>query len=327
MIMKEIEWTFDKNNPVIKPGQLNGKLDSRRASAACVIQIGERYRLYYWGIGEDRKYRICMAESSVEDPNNWKPLGAILEPQENTEYNCLGPCCPFVIQVDEKLWYMYFCAWGRNKGDGKIPNTTGLAISEDSGLTWRYWSDKPVIQLDRPYDKYGTGTVFVLREGNEFRMYYTSFEDYYKKPDGVQAGHGDNIFKLGIGYAISSDGIKWEKPFDHFIIEPRGFGMEPYEYYVAKPWIIKEDSIYRMWVCTFGPAYRIRNLISEDGINWSWVPDSPKGDTEIGMKGAFDDYQRSYACVIKHKDEYRLWYTGNGYGDTGIGYATGMLCK
>lgn len=322
---KKIVWTFDEGNPVIKPGQINGKLDSIHTSSACILQIGELYRLFYWGIGDDGKNRICMAESAVDNPNDWKPLGVALEADENSEYNCAGPSFPFVVQVDEKLWYMYYCGWGRPRSDKKIPNTTGLAISEDSGMTWRYFSDKPIIDGDRPYDKNGSGSVFVLREGNEFRMYCTSIGDYFDKPEGVQTGHGEFIPKIGIGYAVSKDGIKWEKPFDHFIVEPRGFDKDPYEYVASKPWIIKDNGIYRMWVHTFGTAYRIRNLISTDGINWSWIPDSPMGDFGIGMEGAFDDKQRCYSCVIKHKDEYRLWYTGNGFGRTGMGYVTGRL--
>ena len=44
-----------------------------------------------------------------------------------------------------------------------------------------------------------------------------------------------------------------------------------------------------------------------------------------GEPGTFDDNQRSYATILKHGDEYRCWYTGNRFGDTGIGYATGRI--
>ena len=44
-----------------------------------------------------------------------------------------------------------------------------------------------------------------------------------------------------------------------------------------------------------------------------------------GAPGAFDDHQRCYACVIRTADEYRLWYTANGFGRTGMGYATARV--
>jgi hypothetical protein len=33
--------------------------------------------------------------------------------------------------------------------------------------------------------------------------------------------------------------------------------------------------------------------------------------------------------VLKCREEYRLWYTGNGFGVTGMGYMTGkdILCE
>jgi len=325
--IKEIKWTFDTGNPVIPPGRLHGKLDVNRVASASVIQCEKSYRLYYWGTGEDNKNRILMAESQIESPNDWKSLGAVLEAQKNNEYNCVGPGFPFVMQIDEKVWFMYFCGWGRPREDEKIPNTTGLAISEDGGITWKYQSDKPVIPCDSGYDSCGTGSVYVFRESGKFRMYYTAISKYFNRPEGVQTGHGDVIPFIGIGYAISDDGINWKKPYDHWLIKPREFDTEPYEYICSKPWIVRENGAYRMWVNTFGTAYRVRSLVSNDGLSWKWVQSGEMGDMAVGEAGAFDDTQRCYATVMKHGDQYRCWYTGNGFGVTGIGFATGHTQK
>ncbi len=40
----------------------------------------------------------------------------------------------------------------------------------------------------------------------------------------------------------------------------------------------------------------------------------------IGPKGAFDDTMREYACFLPIGDQLHAWYTGNGYGTTGIGH-------
>jgi len=45
----------------------------------------------------------------------------------------------------------------------------------------------------------------------------------------------------------------------------------------------------------------------------------------VGQTGSFDDRQRSYACVVKKKNIYHMWYTGTGFGQTGMGYATGFV--
>jgi len=326
-LFKEIHWSSDRPNPVVRPGQINGDLDAHRAGAAHVLQLGDRYRMYYWATGDDGRNRICRAESRVDSPNNWEPGGSVLEPQPDTDYNCAGPSFPFVVPSESGPWLMYFGAWGRQREDGKLANATGLALSRDDGKSWEYWSDRPVLASDKPYDREATGSVWVLRIDNELRMYYTAIGHYFPRPEGVRTGHGNVIPHIGIAYAVSEDGIRWRKPLDDLMVGPRGFGTQPYEYICSKPCVIRDGAGYRMWVSTFGHAYRIRSLTSPDGLNWTWQPGGPDGDLGVGAPGEFDDHQRSYACVLRHGDEYRCWYTGNGFGATGMGYATGTTVK
>jgi len=318
-----IEWKLEPRNPVIQPGDLNGPLDAKHAGAGTILQLGDQYRLYYWAIGSDGVYRICQGDSSVDSPNDWQGLGSILEPQPDTDYNCQGPSFPFVIPADGDRWLLYFGAWGKPREDGTLPNSTGLAVSEDAGKTWNYDSNQPILPLDRPYDQSATGSVFVLREGGQFQMYYTSIGDYFPRPEGVKTGHGDIIPRIGIAYATSEDGVHWAKPLVNLMVAPRAFDSEPYEYISSKPWIVREEQGYRMWISSCRPRYRICSLTSPDALNWTWMPSGPDGDLGVGAAGAFDDVQRSYATVIRHGDEYRCWYTGNNFGRTGMGYAVG----
>lgn len=320
---RRLRWSFQPNNSVIKPGQIHGDLDERRASAAHVLPVGDSYYMYYWGTGKNGHHGICLAKSRMDQPSDWEALGSVIERQPEADYNCYGPSFPFVVPVEDGPWLMYFGAWGKKRDDGKLPNTTGLAFSDDEGLSFRYWSDRPVLALDRAWDREGTGSVCVLRDGKSFRMYYTSIGPYFRRPEGVQTGHGDFIPRIGIGYAVSQDGIHWTKPLDDLMVSPRDFDTEPYEYICSKPYVIQEDTGYRMWVNTFGTAYRVRSLTSPDGLHWRWQESGPDGDFGVGPPGAFDDHQRCYASVVKYGDEYRCWYTGNGFGATGIGYAVG----
>ena len=322
MTKPAISWSFPNLDPSVAPG-LNGELDARHAGACSIIESASRYHLFYWGIGSDGVYRIGRAMSSVDSPNDWQPGGSILQSQPDIDYNSVGPSFPEVVVVNDDEWLLYFGAWGGKRDDGKLPNRTGAAASHDGGKTWEYVKDEPVISLDQNYDCSGTGSVSVLYEAGLFRMYYTAIGEYFEKPVGVQTGHGDFIPRIGIGYAESENGIEWHKPYDELMVAPRGFGTEPYEYISSKPCVIREESGYRMWLSTFGTAYRIRSLVSTDGLHWNWNPSGIDGEFGIGAKGAFDDHQRSYACVIRHQEEYRCWYTGNGFGRSGMGYAVG----
>ena len=319
-----VVWDIDQARQVIQPGQLFGDLDASCAGACHVIQVGNRYRMYYWAGGADGS-RICIAESPVEDPNAWESVKVALERQPENVYNEIGPGFPFVVPRNDGPWMMYFCGWGRTKEDGMPRTRAGLARSHDKGLTWEYIQDAPIIPSDRPWDAEGTGSVHVLYESGLFRMYYTSKGSYYPRPEGVETGHGDTIPDIGIGYAISDDGMNWTKPLHHWLIGPRRFTAEPYEYICSKPCIVREDKGYRMWVNTFSTRYRIRSLWSTNGMNWHWNPSPPDGELGVGPEGAFDDEQRSYISVVKYKDEYRCWFTGNGFGANGMGYTVGYV--
>jgi len=223
--------------------------------------------------------------------------------------------------VTDTRWLLYFTAHGE-RTDGKLPNTTGVAVSDDDGTTWNYHTEHPVIPLDRHYDAEGSGSVWVLRESNRFRMYYTAIARYFPKPDGVDTGHGDTIPEIGIAYAESEDGFHWEKPLNRFLVSPRGFDVTPYEYICSKPCVIRQREGYVMWVNTFGTAYRVHRLVSRDGLHWQWAKRyGPDGEFGVGDNGAFDDQQRSYPSIVSGNGELRCWFTGNRFGATGIGYA------
>lgn len=317
----QLDWKVVDPDPVIRPGQLHPGLDDDGAGACHVVKIGDRYRMYYWGWGP-KGYLVLMAETEIDRPNDWQPVGgALLEADPDADYVTGGPSFPFVYTVDDQCWLMIFGAWGTPRPDGKLANRSGLAISDDAGMSWRYHEHSPCIALDRDYDQSATGSVCVVRADDVFRMYYTSIAHYYDKPEGVQTGHGDVIPHIGVAYAESEDGIRWEKPLDDFMVGPRGHDAEPFEYINSKPFVIREGEGWRMWISTFGHAYRIRSLVSDDGLTWTRVPGGPDGDIGVGEPGCFDDHQRSYASVVRHNDTYRMWYTGNGFGATGIGYA------
>jgi hypothetical protein len=181
-----------------------------------------------------------------------------------------------------------------------------------------------LIPLDRPWDSEGTGSVWVLHDEGRYRMYYTAIGAYGPAPAGVATGHGATVPRIGIGYAESADGLHWHKPLDDLMVEPRGFGVEPWEYIVSKPCVLRQpDGRYLLWVNTFGTAYRVHRLHSDDGLHWQWLDRvGPDGELGHGPDGVFDSHQRSYPTILRHGDELRCWYTGNGFGGTGIGYAT-----
>jgi predicted GH43/DUF377 family glycosyl hydrolase len=148
-------WRIPQSAPVISPAMLHPQFDRTRAGAAHVVRLRDTYRMVYWGSDSENLNYILQAEAPVDQPNSWQPLGtALIGPQANSDHNCRGPGFPFLLPVTPDNWLLYFTGWGR-RADGKLPNTTGVAVSNDAGKNWRYHSEHPVIPLDRPYDAEG----------------------------------------------------------------------------------------------------------------------------------------------------------------------------
>lgn len=321
-------WRFGDHNPILAPGLNHDGLVTTFAGAGHVVRKGDGYQMIYWAKDAQGGNHIVRAVASIDQPDVWHADGGpLLSPQPGTEHNHFGPGFPFLLPVDDRRVLLYFCGWGKPRAGGKLPNTTGVAISDDGGRTFRYHDQHPVLPLDRDYDQTGTGSVWVEREGRLLRMWYTAIGAYFNRPEGVKTGHGDVIPRIGIAYAESDDGLTWRKPVDDLVIKPRGFDVEPYEYICSKPAMVRhDDGTYTMWVNTFGTAYRVHRLTSGDGIRWTWSPRvGPDGELGVGRAGTFDDVQRSYPCILRHGNELRCWYTGNGFGRTGIGYAVAAV--
>ena len=328
---QRIQWTFDSTNPVIVPGRLNPRFDSRRTAGGYVVVVGDKYRMYYWAADAKHVNRICMAETPIDRPNNWKGLGAVLGPQPDTHYNARGPVCPMVLPQDDGPWLMYMGTMPEPPPPGGRQTWhSGLAASNDKGITWKYITRRPLIASDRAYDSMGTGTICVLKDKGALHMYYTATANWEKRPSNCASlpWRGDHIPITGIGHAVSTDGIAWKKTNSDFLIPPRRDAVDPYEHWIAKPMVLKEPSGYRMWLSGYGTTYRVYSLTSKDGLKWDWVPSNAlDGDLGVGKPGAFDDQMRCYAMVVQHGPKYRMWYTGNSNGATGMGYATGRLVK
>jgi len=198
--------------------------------------------------------------------------------------------------------YLYYV--GMTTG-GTVPfrSFTGLATSED-GLKFVRTSPSPILERDA-VDPYLTAASFVLRDGERWHMWYTS---------GVRWAMEDRRPKhyYHIKYASSSNGIDWERSGSVCI------DFQPGEYAIARPFVVKENGVFKMWYSYRGDAYRIGYAESDDGIAWD------RKDREAGIDvspSGWDSEMVCYASVFDHGGERYMLYNGNGYGKTGFGLA------
>ncbi|MGQ4876436.1 MAG: hypothetical protein ACP6IY_20420 [Promethearchaeia archaeon] len=184
---------------------------------------------------------------------------------------------------------------------------SGLAISINGGKSFQRYSYVPI--LDRSdAGLYVRSAPFVILEKNKWKMWYVEGNEWItvknkKKP----------LYR--IKYNESYNGINWNREgklcIDFKNEDEFGFG---------RPFIIKEDGLYKMFYSIRGKTfnYKLGYAESVDGIKWT------RRDDEIGIecsKDGWDSEMICYSSLIKYKNKTYMFYNGNDFGRTGFGYA------
>jgi len=130
-------------------------------------------------------------------------------------------------------------------------------------------------------------------------MYYVAGTEWVHK----------DLPRYNIQTATSIDGKNWDR--DGTIVIDFAEG----ENALARPYVIKQDGIYRMWFSSKGDYYLPQYAESEDGINWE------RFDGVVDLKPTPDSPDEEMICypiVLQHKGRHIMYYNGNGYGLNGI---------
>jgi hypothetical protein len=91
------------------------------------------------------------------------------------------------------------------------------------------------------------------------------------------------------------------------------------EYAISRPCVVRDGDCYRMWFSARGESYRLGYAESHDGL--SWTRDDDAAGLHPSDRG-WDSEMVAYPVVLDHRGRRYMLYNGNGYGLTGIGYAT-----
>lgn len=219
------------------------------------------------------------------------------------------PCS--VVRLSETCIYLYYVGWNPSVS---VPyrNSIGLAISHDNGNTFQKAFPGAILERNRD-EPFFTASPYVIKQGADWKMWYASSTGFV-----LVEGKPEPLYE--IKYAHSKDGINWIRP-NITCIHP----AKKYEC-TARPTVIFEDDLFKMWFTFRGSfdyrdgadSYRIGYAESKDGINWNRMDNSC--GIEISNTG-WDSLMQTYPSVLKVGDQKFLFYNGNGFGKTGIGYA------
>ena len=207
-----------------------------------------------------------------------------------------------ISQGDSK--YMYYTGWTRGS---TVPYYfyIGLAISHDEGKSFERATLAPILERN-DIDPYLTASPCIRVENGKWRMWYVSGVKRETENDEVQTYYN-------IKYAESRDGIHWDRNGITCIDFEDGN-----ETRIARPCVLRDDDIYKMWYCYAIDSYTIGYAESDDGIHWI------RKDKEVGIRvsdSGWDSKMICYPFVFKHKGRTYMLYNGNEYGKAGFGYA------
>lgn len=297
---------WKKIGQIITPEKVNRKWMKTHAMDPTVdFLYDDIFRIYFCGRNENNQSLIGYVDIDINDPFKIieSPEEPILGLGTLGAFDDNGVTASCIINHNGEK-YLYYIGW-KPRSTTRFGLMTGLAISKDNGNTFRRYSRAPILSLtDR--EPYSILTApYVIKDKDEWMMWYVSCEGWV---------HAD-LPKYNIKLATSRDGINWVQD----AIVCLDFKDEN-ETALARPCILKEDGIFKMWLSykTLDQTYRIGYAESDDGINWTRF-DERAGIT-ISEEG-WDSEMIEYPYVFNHKGKKYMAYNGNGYGQNGAGLA------
>ena len=286
------------------------------AQLPLVQQRGAYWRIYFATRNDQGQSNISFFETPAGDPGTITHLhdGVLLPFGDLGTFDESGIMPLSLVQAGNGRWHLYYAGWTQRK---TIPyhNSIGLAVSDDDCRTFRKLYQGPLLDARRD-EPFFTGTAHVQIENGLWRMWYQSCTGWVKNGTQVEPLYH-------IKYAESADGIEWRRngsiAIDYKDAEEGG---------ICNATINRTRAGYEMWYCyrkardyrtNPSNSYRIGYAISDDGIRWE------RHDNVVGIdisSEGWDSAMIAYPHYCHFKDKEYLFYNGNGFGATGIGFAT-----
>lgn len=276
------------------------------------------WRIYYSTRTKDVISMPYCIDVEANNPSNILKVydEPLFLPGKSGTFDETGITMTSIVNVGKEK-YIYYCGWNK-RVTVSYSLSIGLAVVRESGLVEKMF-EGPILERSI-YDPICVSAPCVIFDEGIFKLWYITFTSWKE-----YNGRKEPTFV--IKYATSHDGIKWETNTD--ICIDSTYEGESF----ARPWVIKDSGIYKMWFSSRGPVgyrekdgqhYVLDYAESLDGKIWERKTDKFKF---IGESDDWDAGMTAYGTVVKGKDQYYMLYNGNDFGKTGFGYATSVNCE
>jgi len=271
-------------------------------------------RIYFGPRDRQGRTRTTFIEVEAHNPSNvlYVHDRPVLDLGKLGTFDDSGamPSC-IVNHGDQK--FLFYIGW--NAGvTVSYRNSVGLAVSDDGGLTFERVFEGPIVDRTR-FEPYFCASPFaMIDDDGKWKLWYASSTGWLTVDDKPEP-----LYQ--IKYAESLDGKDWIRKNTTCL--DYTFEGEAN----ARPTVLKENGLYRMWYCFRGSrgyrtdkeqSYRLGYAESHDGIKWERL------DHLVGIdrsEEGWDSLMMEYPFVYVQDGVKYMLYNGNGFGETGIGYA------
>ena len=258
-----------------------------------------RYRIYFGSRNELNQSNIHYVEIDLRNPTQIlkRSIQPVLIPGRLGTFDDNGVLPSCTLNEKGTLW-MYHIGF-KPGGTTRMDLFGGLCSSADGGIEFTRWSEAPIIERSKVNPFINTAP-WVIPWKDGYRMYYVA---------GVEWIHAD-LPRYNIQTAYSKNMLDWEREGTVAI------DFAPGENALARPYVINDGGIFRMWFSSKGKYYTPQYAESEDGINW--IRDPEGAGLLPDIDSGYDGDMICYPVVLKLGDQHIAFYNGNNYGEHGI---------
>ncbi len=308
-----MQFNWEKKGHIFKPDGSIEWMKSHAQGPGPIVWNGN-IRTYFAARPSKNLTLPTFIDLEIDNPTNIlyihkSPILELGTPGTFDEHGII-PRAP--IMINGRL-YMYYIGWSRRTSVPYALNI-GLAISDD-GTNFKKYSEGPVLGVDKMDALSVTAPGFIYHN-SMFYMFYTAGLKWF-----LLNNRWEHTYTIRM--AVSKDGINWERDFKNAIEPKNEFEC------TSAPAIVQIENEFHMWYSYKGSldfrnagdeSYRLGYATSKDLINWE-RKDDLAGINVSENKEAWDSEMIEYGTIIEINNKHYLFYNGNGFSESGFGYA------
>ena len=272
-----------------------------------ILMNDDIIRIYGGVRDKEGRSRIKYIDVSAENPKKILKISdkVCLDLGNRGCFDDNGMILGDVLNVNGKI-YMYYVGF-QHVQHVKFMAFSGVAISSDGGENFKRLKETPI--MDRSEQgRYGRCIHNVIYDEGIFKIYYTVINSW-KNIGGI------DYPSYNIWYTESKDGVTISNQDKTMCVD-----VNEDEYRIGRPKVYKTEFGWEMYYTRdfISKDYVVGYAVSKDGIHWTRKDNENRLDKS---KDGWDSEMACYSVKLECKGNCYMFYSGNGMGKTGVGYA------